>query len=376
MIPRTLTENIQKYLFKGKAVIITGPRQSGKTTLVRNIVQSLEKKHIWINGDESDIRELFSRATSTTIKNIIGNAEIVVFDEAQRIQNIGLCLKLIVDQFPSKQVIATGSSSFELSNHINEPLTGRKWEYTLLPFSFEELSDHTSILEERRLLNQRLIYGSYPEIVSNTEDIEKRLQLLTDSYLYKDILIWERINKPQCLEKLVQALALQVGNEVSYKELGDMAGLDNQTVEKYITLLEKSYILFRLPAFSRNLRNELKKSRKVYFFDNGIRNALIKNFNIPSLRTDTGALWENYLIAERFKFLHYHDQAANRYFWRTIQQQEIDYIEEYAGILHTYEFKWNSNKKYKVPRTFVEAYKDSVSTVISNENYDNFLMGQ
>lgn len=373
MINRKLTGLIRKYLFKGKAVLITGPRQSGKTTLIRQFINSTNHKAIWFNCDEADVRESFRKPTTTVLKGLFGDAEIIVFDEAQRIENVGICLKLCVDTFPNKQFIATGSSSLEIGDSLNESLTGRKWEYTLLPFSFQELVDNSSPLEEKRQLEKRLIYGSYPEIVNFPHEAATRLQLLTDSYLYKDILMWDKIKKHQKIEKLVQAIALQLGNEVSFNELGSLVGLDNETVEKYVILLEKAFILFRLPAFSRNMRNELKKNRKIYFLDTGIRNAIIKNFAPLSLRNDTGALWENYLIIERFKMLHYNEHFVNRYFWRTRQQQEIDYIEEYAGRLHAYEFKWNSHEKAHIPLSFLHAYPDSSTEIISQENYHSFL---
>lgn len=375
MIPRLIESKIISKLFQGKVHIIIGPRQSGKTTLAHSILEKCRVKSAWFNGDETDVREKFSQPTSTKLKSIIGNAQIVVIDEAQRIENIGVCLKLIVDTYADIQVIATGSSSFELANKINEPLTGRKWEHLLMPLSYEEMVAHTGQLEEGRLLEHRLVYGSYPEIVTNPGNEQIILKQLADSYLYKDILTWERINKPDRLERLAMALALQTGNEVSYSELGQITGLDNETVEKYITLLEKAFVIFRLYSFSRNLRNELKKSRKIYFYDLGIRNALINNFNPPSIRSDIGALWENYLIIERLKYTHYNDLFANRYFWRTTQQQEIDYIEEYGGILHAYEFKWNPRKQYRFSKTFLNAYPENETMIITPENFDTFIRG-
>jgi hypothetical protein len=375
MIPRILTLRIFDLLFKGKAIIITGPRQAGKTTLVKMVLEKAAEPYRWFNGDESDVRTNFANPTSTGLKALIGNAKIVVIDEAQRIENIGLCMKLLVDNYSSLQVIATGSSSFDLANKINEPLTGRKWEYNLFPLSFEELSGSGDEISERRMLNHRLLYGSYPEVVTSPGREERTLRQLADSYLYKDILTWERIHKPDRLERLVKALALQIGSQVSFNEVGMIANLDGNTVEKYITLLEKAYIVFRLPAFSRNVRNELKKTRKIYFYDTGIRNAVIGNFSSMSTRTDIGGLWENYLIAERFKWVHYHDRFAGRYFWRTTQQQEIDYIEDYSGVLHAYEFKWNPNKTARVPKTFSQAYPTSGNMMISPGNYGQFLTG-
>ena len=277
-----------------------------------------------------------------------------------------------IEPLPIK-VVATGSSSFELAGQTGEPLTGRKYEYFLYPVSFQEMLNHTSFLEETRLLENRLLFGYYPEVVSKIGEEKEILSLLVNSYLYKDLFMLEQIKKPLMLEKLLKALALQIGNEVSYNEIGQLIGSDNQTIERYIGLLEKAFIIFRLQALNRNIRNEIKKTRKVYFYDTGIRNAIIKNFNPLALRNDVGHLWENFLIVERMKRNHYAMQYANRYFWRTRQQQEIDYIEEYGGKLHAYEFKWNPNKKVRFPKTFLNAYPNSETKVITPENYQEFL---
>jgi len=373
MIHRTLEGIINQKLFKGKAIIITGPRQSGKTTLLRKLRDNIDIPVKWFNGDEADARILLSNTTSTQLKSLISNHKLVVIDEAQRIENIGLTIKLLTDNYPDIQVIASGSSSFELANRINEPLTGRKWEYHLFPFSYAELTSHFGYPEELRMLENRMIFGMYPEVVT-TED-EKRIILnqLSDSYLYKDILIWENIKKPDKLESLLRALAFQVGSEVSFSELGNITGLDNETVEKYISLLEKTYIIFRLGSLSRNLRNELKKSRKIYFYDLGIRNIIINNFNSLEFRDDVGALWENFLIVERMKFTHYNNIYTNKYFWRTHQQQEIDYIEEHDGKLFAFEFKWSKYPKRKIPPAFLKAYLNCVTEFIDNQNFMSFL---
>lgn len=298
----------------------------------------------------------------------------MVIDEAQRIENIGLCIKLIVDQIPDVKVIATGSSAFDLANRINEPLTGRKWEYHLYPFSFAEMVNHHGLLEERRLLNYRLIYGYYPEIVNNPGEEEARLKQLVSSYLYKDILTWERIQKPDKMERLVQALAFQVGSEVSFNELGRLTGLDNETTEKYIDLLEKSFIIFRLGSLSRNLRNELKKSRKFYFYDNGLRNAVINQFSPATLRQDIGGLWENFVMSERVKYLTYQEINCNQYFWRTHAQQEVDYVEERNGKMQAYEIKWNVNTKVRFPKTFLDAYPGTETHILTPQNIEEFLL--
>jgi uncharacterized protein len=373
MITRSLENEINKKLFDGKAIIILGARQTGKTTLLKKIV-SQRSDVLWLNADETDTIALFENTSSTRLKTIFTGKKIVVIDEAQRISDVGLKLKLITDQIPEIQLIATGSSAFELANKINEPLTGRKWEYKLFPLSLPEMVNYHGLLEENRLLPHRLIYGYYPEVVSNPGIEREILKQLSDSYLYKDILMWERIQKPEKLLKLLQALAFQVGSEISYNNLASLLEMNNQTVEKYIQLLEQTFIIFRLPAFSRNHRKELKRGRKVYFFDNGIRNALLANFNLPELRTDIGALWENFIISERIKYLHYNNIWANSYFWRTQDQQEIDYIEERNGILYAFEIKWNVKKKPFLSKTFANTYPEHTYNIINPQNYEQFLI--
>lgn len=374
MIQRIIESAIQEKLFKGKAIIISGPRQVGKTTLLKKLSQLNPVKSLWLNCDEPDIRLLLEEVTSTALKALIGEHKMVFIDEAQRVKNIGITLKLLVDNLPEVQVIATGSSALELANNINESLTGRKWEYQLYPLSTKEMVLHTSQLEESRLLHQRLIYGFYPDIVNYPSRATDSLQELADNYLYKDLLSLEFIRKPALLERIVTALALQIGNEVSFTELARLTGADPKTVEQYVQLLEKSYILFQLPAFSRNLRNEIKKGRKIYFYDNGIRNAVIKNFNPPDLRQDTGALWENFLVSERQKHNAYTRRAVNSYFWRTHAQQEIDYIEESGGQLNAFEFKWNEKAKVKLPESFANAYPGTGFSSVNRNNYMEFLV--
>lgn len=356
-----------------KILIIYGPRQSGKTTLLQMLAETMDDKIRWWNGDEPDHRILLQNSTSTELKGIIGDAKFVFIDEAQRIENIGLYLKLIVDNIKGVKVIASGSSAFDLANKISEPLTGRKWEFFLHPLSHRELAIHSSQEEENRLLEKRMIYGYYPDVVNHPGDEAELLRELSDSYLYKDILTWERIQKPEKLERLVRALALELGSEVSYNELGRTCGIDNETVEKYISLLEKAFIVFRLPSFSRNLRNELKKSRKIYFFDNGIRNAVINQFGPLELRTDTGSLWENFLVSGRKKMMSNAGARVNSYFWRTTAQQEIDLLEEADGKLNAYEMKWNPERKSRISKTFTAAYPDAGIQTINPKNYQPFL---
>ncbi len=372
MITRYLEPMIRSRLFQGKAIILMGARQTGKTTLLKNLVKG-ENDVKWLNGDDLQTQSFFENGSVERFRAEFANVKILVVDEAQYIRDIGIRLKLVTDHLKDIQLIATGSSAFELANEINEPLTGRKWEYQLFPVSFSEMKNHNGLLKERSLLLHRLVYGYYPEIVTHPGDEKEILKSLTDSYLYKDILQWERIQKPDRLLKLLQALAFQIGNEVTYPELGQVTGLDPKTVEKYILLLEQTHIIFRLASFSRNLRNELKSSRKIYFYDNGIRNALISSFQVAELRQDIGALWENFLIAERKKWNQESGTWCNTYFWRTHEQQEIDYIEERDGKLFAFEMKWNPKAKARFSKTFTRSYPESEVAVITRENFDGFL---
>ena len=373
MIDRLLEKNIKGNFFKGKAIVILGARQVGKTTLLKKIATNI-KKVLWLNADTFEVQTLLEEASSRRFMSIIKDYKIVIIDEAQRIKNIGLKLKIITDEFKAVQLIVTGSSSFDLSNEVNEPLTGRKFEYNLFSFSFEEMVKHHGLFDELNLLEQRMIYGYYPDVVVSKDNKDDILKLLADSYLFKDILIWNKIKKSDKIIKLLQALAFQIGNQVSYNELGKIVGLNSETVESYVQLLEKSFIIFRLGTFSRNLRSELKKTRKIYFCDNGIRNAVINNFTAITLRNDKGALWENLIISERRKYLSYHNIYANTYFWRTHAQQEIDYIEEREGNLFAFEFKWSKHKKSFIPKTFTKTYSKAMTKIITPSNYEDFLL--
>lgn len=373
MIGRLLEETIRAKLFRGKAIIITGPRQTGKTTLVKNIINSSDANALYLNADEPDVVTQLQDASSTLLKRIIGNREILVVDEAQRIANVGITLKLITDEIPDVQLIVTGSSSLEIADKNKEPLTGRKYEYQLYPLSFEELEKHNGYLEERRLLQSRLIFGSYPDVINHPGEEREILTNLADTYLYKDLLSLEEIRRPELLSDILEALALQLGNEVKYSELGETVGADQSTVKKYIELLEKAFVVFRLRAFSRNVRNEIKKSRKVYFYDNGIRNAIIRNYAPIDLRSDVGALWENYLVSERLKYNTYHQRYARMWFWRTTQQQEIDLIEEKDQNLSAWEFKWNPKRTIKWSKTFTANYPNASLGFVNPDNYGDFL---
>lgn len=372
MIERILEKQILAKINKKKAIILMGPRQVGKTTLLKSLFEK-STEIIWLNGDEPDIQSIFENISSKRLEAIIGNKKMIIIDEAQRIPEIGLKMKLITDQLLNVQLIATGSSAFELSNKLNEPLTGRKWEFKMYPISFQEMVNHHGLLNEIRLLPHRLIYGFYPDVVNHPGNEKEILKQLSDSYLYKDLLMIDQIKKPSALVKLLQALALQIGSQVSYHELSQICGLDGKTIEKYMMLLEQSYIIFRLTSFSRNQRNELKKSRKVYFFDNGIRNSLIANFEQIENRTDIGALWENYLVSERVKYLAYQQKWVNNWYWRTTEQQEIDYVEEENGQLSAYEFKWNPKAKGSIPNSFKKTYPTATINIIHRENFEQFL---
>lgn len=373
MIRREIQDSIESKLFKGKLIIIYGARRVGKTTLIKNIGEKFENRSFYLNCDEPDIRGLLTDATSTQLKNLAGQKKLILIDEAQRVKNIGITLKLFVDQIKDVQVIATGSSAFELSNVINEPLTGRKYEYHLFPISMRELSSHFGWLEANRLLEERIIFGMYPEIILDPGEKKLLLKEITRSYLFKDILSYEGIRKPEILEKLLIALAAQIGSEVSYNELANTVGIDKDTITKYIDILEKAFIVFRLTPFSKNLRTEITKMRKIYFCDTGVRNALISNFNSLESRNDKGALWENFMISEKLKMNQALGIDIKSFFWRTSQQQEIDYIEDIDGNLHTYEFTFNEKKKKQISKTFLNAYKTKSNEIINNKNYGSFL---
>jgi len=371
-IQRTVKKKIINKLFKKKAIVIYGPRQAGKTSLVKEITEQSNKSSIWFNADEFDVAGMLTTKTSVQLKALFGNHKIVVIDEAQRIENIGITLKLITDQLKEYQVIATGSSSFDLANKVNEPLTGRKWLFQLFPLTFEELANHYGLLHELRMLEQRLIYGSYPEIITSA-DKEEVLKLLASDYLYKDILSFENIKKSDKIYNILKALALQVGSPVSFSELSRLTGVDFKTVQKYIDVLEQAFIIFRLPAYRKNIRSELKKSRKIYFWDNGLRNAILGNFNPLDKRIDIGQLWENYIVSERYKYLIYQNSNIKLYFWRTTQSQEIDLIEESSQSLLAIEIKWNPKAGKNFSKTFTSNYPKAQLMIVSQNNYVNFI---
>jgi len=376
MITRTLQSVIEQKFFKSKVIIVLGPRQVGKTTLMEQISTNLSldiKPILSFNCDEPYNRELLTDVNSEDLSMILGSAKTVIIDEAQRVPNIGLTVKLLVDKFKEKQIIITGSSSLELANKLTEPLTGRKFEYVLLPISTQELISNKGALEAARLLESRLIYGSYPDILFKTEDVKELLFKLTNSYLFKDIFAMQEVRKPELLDKLLVALALQMGNEVSFNEIAQMVQSDVKTVERYINLLEQCFVVFRLNGLNRNLRSELKKSKKIYFYDNGIRNALLQNFTPLNLRQDIGALWENFFVSERQKYNLYNLRFVKSFFWRTQQQQEIDLVEEMDGNFYAFEIKWNKKRKVTFHENFMKAYNPKETNIITPQNYLQFL---
>lgn len=373
MVSRAIFPEIEKRLFKGKIIIIYGPRRVGKTTLAKEILSKHDSADGYFNCEEPDINGSLVNKTSTELKKLIGDRKLIVLDEAQKVKNIGLTLKLLVDNFPEIQVVATGSSSFDLANETAEPLTGRAFEFKLFPFSLNELMQKYSQVEIGRLLEIFLRFGTYPEIVQADSGFAGELiSDITRNYLYKDILEFERLKNPDLILKLLQALALQLGSEVAYTELANLLGVDKVTVERYIQILEKAFVIFRLTPLSRNLRKELTKTRKIYFCDLGIRNSLINNFNEPNLRTDVGAIWENFCILERLKLNSAKKLLPNTYFWRTYDQKEIDYLEEEGGKFRVFEFKWKKNK-YQFPREFIENYPDSEFKLINRDNFWEML---
>ena len=371
MYQRVLKNIVKESIGDEKAIVIVGARQVGKTTLIKDLLEGQE--YLFLDADDPSIRQLLLNPNTEEIRTILGDSKIVFIDEAQRIDGIGLTLKIITDQFKQVQLFVSGSSSFDLGNKLNEPLTGRKWEYELFPVSWEEFEKKEGFIIAEQQIENRLLYGFYPEVLNNKGKEKKTLKNLANSYLYRDILSFSEIRKPEILDNLLLALALQVGSEVNYNELAATVGVNKITIQKYIDILEKGYLIFRLNSFSRNLRNEIKRNRKIYFYDNGIRNMIIGNFNPLKLRTDIGALWENFLVSERKKQNAYKETFARMYFWRTRQQQEIDFVEEKDGKIFGFEFKWKSKSKIKLPETFVKTY-NAETKIIDKNNFREFVV--
>lgn len=353
-----------------------GPRQVGKSTLAEAIIPK-DERVLEINGDNTDVQTMFVDVDEAKIKILLGNNNFLFVDEAQKIQNLGNMLKIVADNFKEVKLIVTGSSAFKLSEAINESLTGRKREFKLYPLSFKEMADYTSVLEESRLIEHRLIYGYYPEVVTSVGDEKEVIKELIDSYLYKDVLEENNIAKPDHLVKLVQALAFQIGSTVSATELAGLVGIDAKTVERYIEILEKSYIIFTIPSYAKNQRNELKFARKIYFWDMGIRNGVIGNMAPVSLRSpeELGHMWENFVIAERLKRNEYAGRTfVQHYFWRTQQKKEVDLIEIEDGVMTGYEIKWKKGKRVGAPASFTAAYSDAHFECITPSDLMGFLM--
>lgn len=378
MIKRNLINQINSQLYRNKVIIIYGARRTGKTTLSKMILdeqEKLGKKTLYINCELLDAQEGLATTNEKLLKSYLGNNDFVVLDEAQSIPNIGRILKIIVDTYPEIQIVATGSSSFDLANKLGEPLVGRGRQFILYPFSLSEIKDNTSFHDAVSQIDKLLIFGAYPAVYSMGEqDAKFELTNIASNYLYNDVLEFEQVKNSRTLKELLQLLALQIGNEVSYSEIGQKLGISNHTVKRYIDLLEKCFIIFSLRSFSRNLRNEINKSQKIYFYDLGIRNALVQNFNKLDLRQDVGGLWENFCIIERLKYNQSRNFFSNQYFWRMYSGQEIDYIEEYDGKLDGYEFKYSPKTKVRKPSKFLETYDNTSFNVVHRDNWFEFLI--
>lgn len=378
-IKREIDEFLSKRMFSGKVLVVYGPRQAGKTTSIEHYISEngLTSETLIFNGDETVDRDLLADASAEKLKLLIGKKKVVFIDEAQKIPEIGIVLKRFYDKIKDVQVIASGSSSDELAQKTEEPLTGRKFECVLLPLSFSELAGASSPIDEMRQLERRLMFGSYPDVVTHVGDEVSRIREIGKGYLYKDILKYEEIKRPELIDKLLRALAFQIGQEVSFSELAQVVGSDPKTVSKYIDVLEKAFIVFKLGSYSRNLRNELKKSRKVYFYDLGIRNYILGDWRALNLRgsDEVGHIWENYFISERRKYIMSYTPETRMFFWRTQQRQEVDLIEETASGLSAYEVKWNPAKLNKaMSKTFLSAYPQAECHGVSPQNYISYFL--
>jgi len=376
MYKRILKDKIKDKLFKGKAIIIIGARQTGKTTLSLELIKDCPEKVRTFNCDNPTDRDLLSNRDIEFLKNLIDDAKLVFIDEGQKVETLGQTLKLLVDHYKKeKQIIVTGSSSFNILDKTEEPLTGRKFVFNLFPLSLEEMYPEKDVLKILKELEINLIYGNYPEVVvkKSLEEKQEIIREISSSYLYKDILEFQKIKSSATLNNLLKALALQIGSEISYRELANIVGVDKKTVENYIDILEKNFIVFRLYPYAKNKRKVISKLRKVYFWDLGIRNSIINNFNLLDSRNDVGALWENFAILERLKYQTYHNIHSNNYFWRTYGGAEIDFIEEKGDELDAYEFKWNDKKNIRIS-SFREDYPDSSFYKISPKDIKGFII--
>jgi len=372
---RKLEEKIRPLLHRGKALIIVGARQVGKSTMLQNM-DKVFGDALWLNADENSIRDHLSVIDISGIRSLVGNYKMVIIDEIQRVKNAGLMLKMMVDNFKDVQFIATGSSALEISETVFEPLTGRFFLFHLYPFSLAEIYPAKSSFEIEQALSFHLVYGNYPEVCTQRDLSEMIVKNLAQQYLYKDVLVWKDIRRPELLDKLLKLLAFQIGSQVSINELARSLGVKSETVRNYIDLLEKSFVIYQLKSFGTNQRKEVSKMSKVYFWDNGIRNAVIGNFDPLSQRTDTGALFENFIISERLKMLSWSDDDAKGFFWRNYNKSEVDYIERKRDLIKAFEIKWNTNKQYRVSRAFTNLYPDAETQIVIPNNLVNFVFNE
>ncbi len=371
---RELSENILKKIQPNKVVIIFGARRVGKTVLVKEILSKIDEPVLSLNGEDINVHDKLSIRTVENYRQLLGSYKMLYIDEAQKIPEIGLKLKLMVDEIDGLKVIISGSSAFNIHKNAGEPLTGRKYTFNLYALSEKEYNQIENSISKHDKVRERLIYGNYPELLHlpDRKDKEDYLNEMISSYLLKDILVYENIKNSQKIFNLLRLIAFQLGGEVSLQELGKQLSISKNTVEKYLDLLSKVYILHKVEGFSRNLRKEITKNSRWYFLDNGIRNAVIANFNTIESRNDIGQLWENYMISERLKYQEYNRISSNNYFWRTYEQQEIDWVEERGGSLFGYEFKWKESK-VKIPTQWKNAYPDSSFEVINVNNYNSWI---
>jgi len=376
LIQRILTSQLEAALTPGKVIVLYGPRQVGKTTLVKQLLSRTTCTYRFINADELAYREALSSQSRQMLGDLLGDADLLVIDEAQRVENISLNLKILVDSYPQAAIIATGSASFDLASKISEPLTGRKITFTLFPISYQELKGSLGAFETRSQLERWLVWGSYPEIIT-TESAGKRKSMLDElvgSYLFRDLLEMEGVHRADKIVDLLRLIAFQIGREVSLAELASNLAINRQTVERYLDLLEKVFVIYKLNGYSRNLRKEISKNSRFYFYDNGVRNSLIQNYNPLNLRNDVGQLWENYLMNERRKANQHAQRSANQYFWRTYDQKEIDLIEEHGGRLDGFEFKWQGEIKKSTLQEFRRVYPNSQLSTVTKENFESFVV--
>ena len=374
-LDRTIKDEILKFLRPNKVVVLLGPRRVGKTVLINQLLMDIDEPYLLLHGEDQDVKSQLEYRSTQRYRNILGEVKLLIIDEAQKIKEVGQVLKLMVDTLPGIKILATGSSAFDLEKFMGEPLTGRKTTFQLFALSERELDQTETIFQKNANLRQRLVYGNYPELlqIPNPENKKIYLDELIRSYLLKDILEFDLIRNSDKILQLLRLVAYQIGGEVSYNELGRQLGISKNTVERYLDLLSKVFIVHSVGAWSKNLRKEIVKGKRWYFYDNGIRNALIGNLNPVEGRKDIGALWENYVIAERIKHQRYSNMLVYNYFWRTYDQQEIDWLEDRGGMLHAYEFKWNPKRKAKPPKVFQRTYENSDFQVINSDNYREWV---